>query len=66
MKTWLEYDGENDVCGFVFKDDEAPNSTYFRIADIPFKEMHKMVEKWNRDFGEIARMRVQHLEESRS
>ena len=61
MKTWLEYDGENDVCGIAFKIKE--DSIYFRIADIPFKEMQKIIEQYDKEFGEIARMRLQCLEE---
>jgi len=56
MKTCLEYDGENDVCGIAFKI-EGPNAVYFRIVDIPFNEMNKIIEKHDKEFGEIARMR---------
>jgi len=56
MKAWIEYDGENDVCGIVFKLNKE-HSVYFRIADIPFNEMNKMIERFDKDFGEIARMR---------
>ena len=53
-RTWLEYDGELDVYGFVI---QTPDETA-SLMDIAPEDMHKIIEKWTIEQDEIEGVRV--------
>jgi len=53
-RTWLEYDGNLDVYGFVIQTLEETVS----LMDIPPEDMSKIIEKWTIEQDEIEGARV--------
>lgn len=53
-RTWLEYDGELDVYGFVI---QTPDETA-SLMNIAPEDMAKIIEKWTEEQDEIEGVRT--------
>jgi len=53
-RTWLEYDGELDVYGFVIQTPDETTS----LMDITPEDMAKIIEKWTEEQDEIEGVRT--------